>query len=87
MHSHRYLKLNGMGNVMRKLSTLFTTTLLALGLMLVTPSAMADPKADKYEGSNFDVFTCTLVQSGLFEPFGIYPFKNFGQCMKWINHS
>ena len=33
-----------MGNIMKKLSTLFTTTVLALGMILIVPSAMADPE-------------------------------------------
>ena len=75
---------------MKRLNILLTTTLLALGLMLATTSAMADPANPELKVNGSDaVFICVGFQNSIvpgmtiswFELFG---FKNFGQCVSFF---
>ena len=65
---------------MKKLNILFTTAALALGLLLSTPSAMADPELK--DNGSAAVYICIFFQeAGLFDLLG---YKNFGQCVSFF---
>ena len=65
--------------IMKKLTTLFTTTMIALALMMAAPSAMAGkkvPDADSSAGYTANYWCAVSGNIG---------FKNHGQCVKqWI---
>lgn len=65
---------------MRKLNILLATAAFALGLMLSTSSAMADPEL-KDNGSDAVVICIGFQEAGLFDLLG---FKNFGQCVSFF---
>jgi hypothetical protein len=68
------------GNIMKKLTTLFTTFLLSLGLLFVSSSAVAGPKANEAKGIPAQKVTLCriLLASGAWSNIA----KNFGQCVQ-----
>ena len=66
--------------IMKKLSTLFTTTMIALALMMAAPSAMAD-KDKLLPGNGKDaVALCAAWAAASPATFDLF-FKNQGQCV------
>jgi hypothetical protein len=64
---------------MKKLTTLFTTTMIALAFMMAAPSAMAKQPVPEWGDANFAQYACS---------FYTYPnafWKNHGQCVKAFN--
>lgn len=80
---------------MKKLSTLVTTTLLTLGLMLTTTSAMADPTSQVHpaqkDNASLAVFGCVALKTTVIPFLGItfwdyYGWTSLGECVKWARH-
>jgi len=77
--SRRYL--------MKKLTTLFTTTFITLALLMTSPSVMADPPIGAINWNNGPTALCLFFKrvgdKYGFDLLGKFGFKNMGQCVKF----